>query len=52
MIWEPIGGFFTSDPDAVSFRPIPETSAGPARIDVFGKGGDNRIWHSFYLLGS
>ena len=46
--WERIGGIFVSDPDAVSFRPIDASTAGPARVDVFGRGGDNQIWHTWW----
>src|SRR5208282_1321796 len=38
--WESLGGTLTSDPAAISW--------GPNRIDVFTKGSDNALWHTYW----
>ena len=41
--WESLGGYLTSDPSAVSW--------GNGRIDIFGRGADNALWHKYFENG-
>lgn len=41
--WRSLGGGFTTGPAAVSW--------GPGRIDVFGRGEDNALWHAWFENG-
>jgi hypothetical protein len=38
--WENLGGYLTSSPTVSSW--------GPNRLDVFAKGGDNKLWHKYW----
>ena len=38
--WQSLGGTLTSDPDVSSWA--------PGRLDVFGRGSNNAIWHKWY----
>jgi hypothetical protein len=37
VAWEPLGGAFTSSPAICSWQ--------PGRLDAFGRGTDNALWH-------
>ena len=41
--WESLGGEFTSAPAVCSW--------GPGRLDVFGRGTDNALWHKWFTDG-
>jgi hypothetical protein len=41
--WRSLGGGFTTGPAAASW--------GPGRLDVFGRGEDNALWHAWFENG-